>query len=1087
MKLRILLAIVLLPLFRPLLSAQTDQTQIFQLSPGWNLIAFQVIPADPSPAFVFGTLGDSFERAWSYDNHQRTWSTYARSGLEQSDHNGVIPMGPIQTTRAYWIYMNSPADWTLSGLAPAVTPPVNLNPGWNLVSIPTGTGQVQEPINMAAVLAAAGADFEVILKWENSLFRRYSDNELSQANSFVLFDANKGYWINVRSNTFLQPKLLSTVRPDSDVEPQGNYPGPEDLKLSESPTPLDAALQTHIVFRPGEERQTLSIANTGGGILLWKLSWLPTDATHSNWLVLTNQSGVTTVESDVVALGLDRKDLTKGTYRGVLTLQTTAGDRVFQVVAHVPDLSGEWSGTARIATVNGRKNPVPDIDLFLSFYEDPAVPGLIRGSMDSQNAVLWPVDVPLVGHVQSSRGNVISLAGGYVLPPGDQNNPPYDTFQPLDEDIDWNANGRLDDLNPFGFPIYRSVALLGQLTSASGANGFEIQGSYTEVIYGMLREPIRMEGSFSLRRENSKPFLSRRPVLNSESTHQPAPVVWRSANLPAGLALTGNVSSPIRIETDLVLLGLSVDLELDTTTPANLTISLLTPDGQHSVRLLDQANISSNTLKQISFPGMRAPVDSFAQFIAADVPSKGEWRLVITGTGGVLNKWSLRLEGQPVFDFAGRVANASGEAGIPATVSLEGFPFAQTALTGPDGTFVFRRLPGIPINVSATAPGFLPFAPDGPSLSPVYTTPAFPTNGLSSQALAAMSRFRPLPVLQFPANPTDGFSTYGTTADPVELRLAPNPSLATNGVLFADPPVGHAPATLQFTLLVPADVRVGDRQVVWDFGDGTGTNGPGLLSVSKVYANSSPTGYVATASVPGLVSASQTVTIRPSPGVTPYSHNFFQVFFSGGGTLPLDMASRITGSNDPEQPPALAGWLMQQHVDCASFDIDRAPYTTAGNRSFFSDGFTRNGLIIAGTNSLAVSPDEKTNGFKEEDSNYFLDATVWDPIPWDFAANFGYATDDEDYHPQPRIGANPVIVDSSRVRLVCNIGPQIVPPPNAEVYSLDGTPIPPLPPPNPDPLRGLGREGIAGTRELRMIVGPLAWSWKVAQERSVMP
>src|SRR5438876_7790918 len=97
-----------------------------------------------------------------------------------------------------------------------------------------------------------------------------------------------------------------------DNEPQGNYSGPdnpEDLKLSDSPVPLDASHQTHLVVLPGEDSQILSIANTGSGILLWKLEWSRQTATNVDWLTLSASQGVTTVESDVVTVGINRKNL----------------------------------------------------------------------------------------------------------------------------------------------------------------------------------------------------------------------------------------------------------------------------------------------------------------------------------------------------------------------------------------------------------------------------------------------------------------------------------------------------------------------------------------------------------------------------------------------------------------------------------------------------------------------------------------------------------------------------------------------------------------------------------------------------------
>ena len=65
--------------------------------------------------------------------------------------------------------------------------------------------------------------------------------------------------------------------------------------------------------------------------------------------------------------------------------------------------------------------------------------------------------------------------------------------------------------------------------------------------------------------------------------------------------------------------------------------------------------------------------------------------------------------------------------------------------------------------------------------------------------------------------------------------------------------------------------------------------------------------------------------------------------------------------------------------------------------------------------------------------------------------------------------------------MLCNIGPQIVPPPNDEAYAISQA-LPPLIPPVPDPLFALGREGIAASRDFRMVVGPLAWSWNLKNE-----
>ena len=168
-----------------------------------------------------------------------------------------------------------------------------------------------------------------------------------------------------------------------------------------------------------------------------------------------------------------------------------------------------------------------------------------------------------------------------------------------------------------------------------------------------------------------------------------------------------------------------------------------------------------------------------------------------------------------------------------------------------------------------------------------------------------------------------------------------------------------------------------------------------------------------------------------------------------------------------------------QHADCASFDIDRAPFTTPANRDFFSDGFCTNGQIVAGTNSISIAADEKMGGFYEEDSNYYLDPNVWQP--WYFAGTCSYLVDDTVYDPVLKPGTDPTQCSTNRYRMLCNIGPPIVSPPNDEVYAITPS-IPPLTPPNPDPLLALGREGIAANRDVRMLVGPLAWSWNRTHE-----
>ena len=1021
--------------------AQAIETQTIPLASGWNLVALQVVPPDPSPAAVFGALESHFERAWTYDNESKTWSTYARPGMEQSAHNNLVPMGNIEVGRAYWVYMNTQYTWALNGLAPQTVPALQFSNGWNLVGIPTGTGSATDQVSMLSVLAAAGMDYDLILRWENGIYKKFTPSD-TDIDDFTMFDASKGHWIRLKgtNSVTLRPTLLSSVRADMNAPPTNNYPSSEDLKLSDSPTPLGPTNQTHIVFLPGEESQQLAIANTGGGILLWDLQWAPQDATNVTWLQMSASRGVTTIENDVVQLSLDRTRLVKGTYRGTLTLRSTAGSRTFQVVANVTDLRGEWRGSAQIASVNGKKNQVSDIDLHLDFFEDPANPGLMRGLIDSRNSLLWPVDVPLIGYMKSASGNDFALGGGFVLPPGDQNNPPYDTF-PDANDVDWNCNGSLDDLNPFPFPIYRSVMLEGSLTSAvsspGGAvatNGFVIKGHYSEIVYGMLPVPILLEGTFSLNRESPVPFANRRPIANYESVDGTSPVVLKATNLNLTLP-SGVVTQSFSFVTDLALQSLSVSVSCSNVAPSAVRLSLRSPDGR-TLLLFDRENISA--LQSVTFPGSRPTKGDLAGFINSITTTRGIWSLIISnlgGTTGTLASWSLQLQGQPVFDVYGRVADSSGN-GLAATVSLDGLPVSQVGAAASDGTFRFSRVPGLPMNLTANLPGYQPLNDSSPGIDASFTIPAFTNcaSGGSALRAALAAKFRPLPVAPIPPTSVPGFDpSFGSISTPLQLHLKPWTNTGSALQVIASPSSGPAPLQTQLTLLPGTNAITPNTTVTWRFGDGASLTGINLLAITHTYAASSNFTVVCSA---GSVTSSVVIEVFPSPHHSAFTNNFFQVSFTSGGTLPTNLLQQSL----PGTP-----YLMVQHADCASFDIDRAPFTTATNRAFNADGLAASNLA------------DNTGGFRGEDSSFQL------------AGDCADSADPTQYHPYPKPGCT-----GTRFHMLCNIGPQILPPPEALVYASSPSLV--ADPSLPSDISGQG--GMASARGLVLSTGPLAAFWK---------
>ncbi len=1044
------------------------QTQTLRLDAGWNLISFQVTPTNASPTVVFGSLGVAFDRVFSYDSASRSWSSFGAA----TNAAGLLPLGPVGPGRGYWIHMAQAVPaWNVTGEPPALVPAVSFNPGWNLIGVPVGAAKLSEPVNLLSVLAASGLDYDTVLRWERSLYGKFTPTD-TDLDDFTAFDAGRGYWVNVRSGTLnLQPQLLVSARPDTDVEPVGNYPSYEDIKLSTSSIPLDANSQTHIRFLPGEEVQTLALANTGGGILLWQLS-----ATNAPWLQLSATNGVTTIENDVVTLSLDRTRMSRGRYETTLLLRTTAGDRSWRVIADVGGLGGDWHGLARIASVNGHRNPVPDIDLHVSFFEDPSAPGLLRGVIDSQNALMWPQDVALAGQVGES--GEVNLGGGLVLGPGDVNNAPFQSFNGSQEDIDWNCNGLFDALNPLPYPIHRAVAITGRLVSADTVRGYVIEGDYAETVEGMSRAPIQLAGHFTLQRESPVPFTSRHVTANRESALGNESVVLLRIDSTRSIPV-GTTSFPLQAMTDFQLASLQVEVDITDTPPTDLRLSLRTPSGRTLV-LHDKSALSS--LQKIVFPTSRAPKDDFGSFLATGPVTRGEWRLIVENTGstpGRLNNFGLRFAGQPVFDVSGEVVryasvDSTNLTPVVAQVFVDGLPFSASTQTDAQGKFQFKRLPGMPLNFSATQVGFRPFNPEVPGLGRALTLPQYDPTCLSSAGKTALQKFRPLTVTPVPSAAVSGFASAGGASNPYRLQLdfGGNFQVTGDSGLVALPFIGPAPLPVDL-VLATASAYDGTPPVSWEYGDGTPIEIVGSLFRQHTYTNVSRTGYEVVFRIQGVDAfvLRRGIYPMPSPGNTPYALNFFTVNFTGGGSLPVGALSQITGSNNPAAPAALATLLQVQAAYTASFDIDLSPSAGPGKR-FDSDGFDPLGTII--------NPANRSGNFRDEDYNYTV-AQGTGPGQWLLAADCGYAVPDDVFNPSPKPGQTGDCA-GPRFAALCNIGAQIVPDTADEVYPV--TPgAPPIAPSDPDPLSAAGASGVAAGRGLRLIAGPLSAFWNQGASR----
>ena len=1121
----------------------TAEEQNISLEAGWNLIAVQVVqPNDPTPADgvvkpaeAFSTF-NGIKSIWSFDNESKSWRTWHAGDSPETQLRNQLPnvaLNSIEFGRAYWVESAIRGELVLKGEIPDTTPEVSLHEGWNLVGIPiagpAGFKDIPDNLPIISVINQPKLDYETLVSWQSQapfipgyLVNRFGFND-GGVDDFSNFNPSKAYWIKIEPPANgvaippIKPQLNYILRADADVQPEGNYPnGREDLVISDSATPLAAEEQTHIAFLENEDIQILSFSNDGGGIMSWKVAWNPEDTTDEPWITLSSEasaagnvqelSGITALGTEIIYLRLDRKNLVQGTHRGILTLTTSSETKEFQVTAYVGRLKGEWHGFAEIDAVNGKRNPVPDIDLNISFFEDPKTTGLLRGAINSRRVPLFPVDVQLAGYITQSSGNQFFLSGSYVLPPGDKNFEPIDVLN--EADIDWNNDGLngADLINEFPFPIYRSVFLQGELIFANAIDdeGYQITGSYREVIYGMMRDPIELVGRFTLTRESPTPFdsfntLEVSPLPGSVSSITTSPPTFDSPIANETAAQTVD----LQIDTKFVLNDFRLSFSLSSLDNSNFTIRLIAPssdDGEErpSIILHDGSPINIEEFQNAIYPTGLTPLSgevSIQSFLASVENTQGQWTIeVINNTGGAftLRSPQLQLVGQPIVDLHGQIIDTNGNGISGASVSVLGLPFSQqlNGLTNSEGHFEILGLPAMPINLSASRLGY----EGGGSIIPSQLLPSFQGNTTIEQKFAA--RFVPFPAVPPGQLNVPGFSETGSSAETpfkVELILEEGPPRIT-----ALPNQGIASLEVSFAALGT------EGPVTWDFGDGSPISSLG--ATKHIY------------DLPGIYTAilthsggtiEQEIIVMPSPGKTRlsaqqtpgtgskyaaagnYATFIFAPRFSGGGSLPVAITSTIDPQPTPQDYPTaapIADLVMMQHTYASSADIDLAPHTNEPGSPFESDLFTSgtvnywgsplNKQPVSGTglprlvpeNTMLGNPATNDPGWNYEDHNYLL----W-PQKWyldgdenglfnngdiDLAEGSSVLVNDDTFNSPPSTEwLTDQSLDIKHFKMTCNFGALISPAGfnPASVRSLTVAPILAAPLKTPPAGAGLGQ------------------------------
>ncbi len=759
---------------------QTNETQVLKLRQGWNLVSFRVLPEDPTPTQVLSGLSANPATAitsmWTFDGTTGTWRHWAPGSLVNNDN--VTAIGSFSYHRGYWIHASLPnLTLTITGRESSEGR-IQFTPGWNLLGFPATEGQAAGLAQVEAIFRdrIKGTDPDVdliyalaadgtLLRWDFTIDRRLGDynadgllnpadeqfkfdyrlpdddplltESVPNADGFAALLSGEGYWVHARRSFELTPLLKTAIPADIDNVPLGNFPGPEDWDLDgdrlldvgswSTPNPVTPTNQAGIYVQAGQKTAQAILNNSGAGILRWQATFVPglELAAHArDTVVFAPDNGQLLTDTATITLTVDRTGLPPGVYQGDLRVDSNGGQRLFRVFIEVPELVGDFRGTATIDTVDGKNITLPAIDLALSLFRSPD--GSLRGQIRSDISAHFPVPIPLQGDLVSAQSSAFVMVAGYNLPKNAilVRSPGTMTFS-LQEGSDDDTLSDVRTVNPFPRPVFRELVLLGERSR----DDIALTGIFHDTLHGVTAVPITIQGTFELVRESLEP--SGQPTAG-EST--PCPIILGSTqSIPEGtekLFLLNNVLGCAPIDEPVLIDTVQIYVHLEHPDKSQLRIRLLSPtenasdpnagvilyDGQQSGALpLLYPDVSwpikfSEALQGL-FPqeGPTALTDAYRGQRADQ--GNGQWRLGITdqvgdNSAGRLTKWLVSFVGPAVHRLSGRVVDSASNPLAGVAVTVTGAELLHSTATGADGRFTLENLPPYRYRLTLCKPGY---------------------------------------------------------------------------------------------------------------------------------------------------------------------------------------------------------------------------------------------------------------------------------------------------------------------------------------------------------------------------------------------
>ncbi|MGB3703076.1 MAG: S8 family serine peptidase, partial [Anaerolineales bacterium] len=180
----------------------TPTSHHIPLVPGWNLVSFNLQPANTSIDVVLASIAGSYDLVFAWDGATQTWQMYDPTAPAYSN-----PLQNLDEKRGFWIHATFPVILTVTGTVPTTTdiPLYSNSNGWNLVGYPSS---VVRDLPAALQDHGAGTDFSRVYSYQSNdpggPWKLFDNTAPPYSNSLTSMYPGLGYWVQATADNTWQ-------------------------------------------------------------------------------------------------------------------------------------------------------------------------------------------------------------------------------------------------------------------------------------------------------------------------------------------------------------------------------------------------------------------------------------------------------------------------------------------------------------------------------------------------------------------------------------------------------------------------------------------------------------------------------------------------------------------------------------------------------------------------------------------------------------------------------------------------------------------------------------------------------------------